>query len=102
MKHSMMLVAALAALSFGAQVAAAADGKAVYEKSCKLCHKSGAMGAPKTGDKEKWAPLIKQGEDALVQAVVKGKGKMKPNAGNAALTVDEIKAANAYMIDESK
>ena len=102
MKHSIMLVTALAVLSGAAQIASAADGAAVYDKSCKGCHEKGLMGAPKTGDKDKWAPLIKAGQAALDESVMKGKGKMKPKAGNEALTADDIKAANAYIIGKSQ
>lgn len=102
MKHALIAVTALALLSGTAQLAAAADGKAVYDKSCASCHAKGLMGAPKTGDKDKWAPLIKTGLPALDEAVIKGKGKMKPNGGNAALTADDIKAANEYIIKLSQ
>lgn len=102
MKHSIMLVTALAVLSGAAQIASAADGAAVYDKSCKGCHEKGLMGAPKTGDKDKWAPLIKAGQAAMDESVMKGKGKMKPKAGNEALTADDIKAANAYIISKSQ
>jgi len=102
MKRSVMIVAALGVISGGAQLAVAADGKAVYDKSCGLCHNSGGMGAVKLGDKEKWAPIIQKGPDALLESVTKGKGKMKPKAGNDALTADDIKAANEYIISKSK
>lgn len=102
MKHAMIIVTALAVLSGAAQMAAAADGKAVYDKNCASCHNKGLMGSPKLGDKDKWAPLIKEGEAALDAAVTNGKGKMKPKAGNAALTADDIKAANEYIVKQSQ
>lgn len=102
MKHAMIVVTALAVLSGAAQLAAAADGKAVYDKSCGSCHNKGLMGAPKLGDKAKWEPLIKNGQAALEEAVLKGKGKMKPKAGNSALTADDIKASTEYMIKQAQ
>lgn len=102
MKHAMIIVTALAVLSGTAQLASAADGKAVYDKSCGTCHNKGLMGAPKLGDKDKWAPLIKGGEAALEASVMNGKGKMKPKGGNDALTADDIKAANGYMIKQAQ
>ena len=102
MKHSVMIVSVLALLAGAAQIASAADGAAVYDKSCKGCHDKGLMGAPKTGDKDKWAPLIKAGQAALDESVMKGKGKMKPKGGNDALTADDIKAANAFIIGKSQ
>lgn len=88
----------MAAIFGAAQMAVAADGEAVYNKACKACHNSGAMGAPKIGDKDKWAALIKGGQAALDEAVAKGKGKMKAQNVSA----DEIKAANAYIISKSQ
>ena len=77
--------------------AAAADGKAVYEKTCAGCHS--AM-APKTGDKAAWAARIKKGAAALTASVMKGKGPMPPKGGAASEA--EIKAAVAYMISQVK
>jgi cytochrome c5 len=96
MKRTIVLVGAVATLMLGGQVAAA-DGKAVYEKSCKGCHT--AM-KPKMGDKEAWAPLIKQGVDALTASVVKGKPPMPPKGGAA--NEADVKAAVEYIISQSK
>jgi cytochrome c5 len=96
MKRTFVLVGVVAALTVGGQVAAA-DGKAVYDKSCKGCHS--AM-KPKTGDKEAWAPLIKQGADALTASVVKGKGAMPPKGGAASDA--DVKAAVEYMMSQGK
>lgn len=96
MKRMMILAGALAALMAGGQ-AAAADGKAVFEKTCKGCHT--AM-KPKVGDKAAWAPLIAQGADALTAAVMKGKKPMPPKGG--AKSEAEVKAAVEYMIGLSK
>jgi cytochrome c5 len=82
--------------------AAAADGKAVYDKVCFACHAQGLAGAPKLGDKAMWAPRIKQGTDTLLQSVIKGKGAMPPKAGNPALTDAEIRAAIDFMVSQSK
>jgi cytochrome c5 len=84
------------------QKAAAADGKAVYDKVCFACHQVSVANSPKLGDKDAWAPRLKQGPDALVQSVVKGKGAMPPKAGNPALTDAEIRAAVDFMVSQSK
>jgi cytochrome c5 len=73
------------------------NGKAVYEKSCKGCH---AAMKPKTGDKDAWAPLIKQGADALTASGIKGNGIMQPK-GTAAFDAD-VKAAVEYILSQSK
>ena len=96
MKRTIFVAGAIVALLVAGQVAAA-DGKTVYEKSCKGCHT--AM-KPKTGDKEAWVPLIKQGPDALTASVIKGKGSMPPK-GTAATDAD-VKAAVEYMISQSR
>jgi cytochrome c5 len=86
----------------GAKPAAAADGKAVYDKLCFACHAQSVAGSPRLGDKEAWAPRLKQGADAMVQSVIKGKGAMPPKAGNPALTDAEIRAAVEFMASQSK
>jgi len=58
--------------------------------------------APKFGDKAAWAPRVKQGMDALVQSVLKGKGAMPPKAGNASLADADIRAAIEYMVSQAK
>ena len=77
-------------------------GQKIYDQSCKSCHKSGLLGAPETGDKAAWAPLISGGTEPLVQSVIQGKGKMPKKGGNSSLSNDEIKAAVDYMIEQSK
>ena len=84
------------------QKTAAADGKSVYDKVCVACHQVSVAGSPKLGDKEAWAPRVKQGTDALVQSVIKGKGAMPPKAGNPALTEAEIRATVEFMVSQSK
>lgn len=82
--------------------AAAADGKAVYDKVCIACHQVSVAGSPKLGDKAAWAPRIKTGMDSLLQSVVKGKGAMPPKAGNPSLSEAEIRAAIEFMTSQSK
>jgi cytochrome c5 len=92
-----MYVAGVVAALLAAGQVAAADGKAVYEQSCKGCH---TALKPKTGDKDAWAPLIKQGPDALTASVIKGKGMMPPR-GKAASDAD-VKAAVEYLMSQGK
>ena len=93
-----MVADAGAAASAGSATAPAqsgsAQGQAVYAKSCAGCHN--AM-APKLGDKAAWAPLLKQGDQALVDATIHGKGIMPARGGNASLSDADIKAAVGYM-----
>lgn len=96
MKHVLSSAIVGMVLATSAQ-AIAADGQAIYTANCGNCHN---LIKPKLGDKAVWEPLIKQGEDALVTAVIKGKGVMPPRAGKPTLSDDDIKAAVAYI--ESK
>ena len=80
----------------------AADGKAVYDKTCVVCHASGVANAPKLGDKGAWAPRLATGKPALIASVKAGKGAMPPKAGNAALTDDEIASAVDFMLASVK
>jgi cytochrome c5 len=98
MRLAIIGITALTTLFSIGQVAAA-DGKAVYDKSCGACHNNMD---PKLGDKAKWGPLIKQGTDALVASVVKGKGTMPPKGGAAAASNDDIKAAVEYIMSKAK
>jgi cytochrome c5 len=78
--------------------ALAADGKAVYDKTCVVCHAAGVANAPKFGDKAAWAPRVASGKDALLGSVLQGKGAMPPKAGAPDLKDDDIKAAIDYML----
>ena len=82
--------------------AGAADGKAVYEKTCFACHAQSVAGSPKIGDKAAWAPRIKQGLATLVQSALKGKGAMPPKGGNPSLSDAEIKAAVEFLVSQAK
>jgi len=76
----------------------AASGKATFEQTCSVCHCAGIAGAPKAGDKEAWAPRLKQGIDTLHQSALKGKNAMPPKGGNNALSEAEVIAAVDYMV----
>ena len=84
----------------------AADGKAIFEKTCKMCHVPGIAGAPKLGDKADWAARNKKGMDTLVKNAIGGykgaKGMMPPKGGNPKLSDGDVKAAVKYMLDSSK
>lgn len=96
MKRTLLLVGTLAAVMAGGQLALA-DGKAVFDKTCKGCH---TLMQPKIGDKAAWAPRIAQGEAALVASVMKGKKPMPPKGGAASEA--DVKAAVEYIISQSK
>lgn len=81
-------------------------GKSVFNKTCAMCHSTGAAGAPKPGDKADWAPRIAQGNDVLYKHAIEGftgaKGMMPPRGGGASLTDDQVKAAVDFMVAQSR
>mgnify|MGYP001325761688 CR=1 FL=1 len=90
-----ILVVVGAVASALASTVAAADGKAVWDKSCAGCH---SVMSPKAGDKAAWAPLIKMGADELTAVVIKGKAPMPPRGG--AVSDADVKAAVEYIISQ--
>lgn len=88
-----------------APVAENTVGKSVYGKTGALCHAAGVAGAPKPGDKADWGPRIAQGMDVLHKHAIEGftgaKGQM-PARGGATLSDDDVKAAVAFMVDQSR
>lgn len=98
MKLATLGLAVSTALLMTGQVVAA-DGKEIYIKSCALCH---TALPPKLTDKAAWVPRLKQGNDAMIAAVIKGKGSMPPKGGAPSLSEAEIKAAVEYMVERVK
>ena len=77
-------------------------GKEIYMTDCSSCHKSGLIGAPKTGDKAAWTTRLSGGMDPVVKNAINGQGNMPAKGGNSNLSDDEVKAAVEYMIEQSK
>ena len=95
------VVAAAPAAAAAATTSDPAVGKALYEKSCTVCHAAGVAGAPKSGNKEEWAPRIAKGMDALYKSSINGLNAMPPRGASTA-TDDEIKAAVDYMVNAAR
>ena len=68
-----------------------------YNKSCVVCHASGAAGAPKTGVAAEWEPRMAKGMDVLVESVDKGMGAMPPKGMCFDCSADDFKALIEYM-----
>ena len=79
----------------------AKSGKEVYDAVCMACHGTGALNAPKVGDKAAWAKLIKEGLPKLTQEAIKGVKQMPPRGGNPALADIEIARAIVHMANQS-
>ncbi|MEH6472258.1 MAG: c(7)-type cytochrome triheme domain-containing protein [Halopseudomonas sp.] len=78
-----------------------AAGKAVYDKACFACHKSGVMGAPKLASKDDWAPRVKQGKSSVLDHALNGLNSMPARGGNPTLSDADIGNAVAYMVKEA-
>jgi cytochrome c5 len=94
------------AAAAAAPVAAAGGagvGKALYEKTCQVCHAAGVAGAPKFGDKAAWAPHIAKGMAELYKSAVTGTPKGMPPKGTAMDASEaDLKAAVDYMVGAAK
>ena len=82
------------------------QGASIYKNTCLVCHGQGVAGAPKLGDKTMWASRLSQGVDVLekhaIEGFTGGTGTMPAKGGNVSLTEDEVKAAVAYMVEQSR
>jgi cytochrome c5 len=88
-----------ASASGGADKAQA--GKALYTQVCQACHAAGVLGAPKFGNKDDWAPRLKDPMDVVYNYALHGKGNMPPKGGSNA-SDDDVKAAVDYMVSAAK
>ncbi len=96
---SILLLMGLAGFS---STAGAADGKAVYNQTCMVCHAAGVANAPKLGDKAAWKDRIAKGMDTLYTHSLKGFNAMPPKGGNMSLSDADVKAAVDYMVSQAK
>jgi cytochrome c5 len=78
-----------------------ASGEATYKQVCLACHGAGVAGAPKVGDKAKWAPLIKEGQVTLTAHGYVGVRGMPPKGGKPDLTLAQFAEAVVYMANQS-
>lgn len=95
-----------AATQMSATATAAASpaktGKEIWEGTCAACHGTGALGAPKIGDKAAWAPRIAKGLKVLEDHALHGFNQMPAKGGNTALSDAEVIKALQYMVDQGK
>ena len=94
------------AASSGAADVDLAKGEDVYSKSCSTCHGMGIAGAPKVGDAAAWEARIAQGDQTLLDHAINGfqgsAGFMPAKGGFAFLSDEDVAAAVAYMVSQSK
>jgi len=70
--------------------------KEIVDGLCMNCHRSGALGAPKVGNKSDWAS--RGSLSSMVKNAINGKGSMPARGGDASLTDADIKKAVKYML----
>lgn len=75
------------------------EGKARYEKTCKICHEQGLLDSPKLTDKANWAKRLEKGIDTLHTHSAKGFGKM-PAQATGDVSEAEVYAAVDYMVSQ--
>ena len=78
-----------------------ANGETTYKQVCMACHTSGVAGAPKLGDKAKWAPLIKEGQAILTAHGYVGIRGMPAKGGKSDLSIEAFSAAVIYMANQA-
>ncbi|MGR6871994.1 c-type cytochrome [Pseudomonas sp. HK3] len=84
----------------GKAVAAATgprSGADVYNTYCTACHGSGAMGAPKTGDKSVWKDRLAKGFNKTLANAINGLNLMPPKGTCSDCSDKEISSAIKYM-----
>ena len=74
------------------------SGDQVYAKFCTACHATGALNAPKFGDKAAWGPRVAQGKETLYHHAIAGFNQMPAKGTCMACSDDEIKAAVDHML----
>jgi cytochrome c5 len=77
------------------------SGEEVYKQVCQACHATGALNAPKFGDKAAWAKHLAQGLDTLIANAIKGVRQMPARGGNPDLSDLEMRRAVLYMANQS-
>ncbi|MCG8344868.1 MAG: c-type cytochrome [Chlorobiales bacterium] len=80
-----------------------ASGEPVYNASCKGCHATGIMKAPKTGVKADWTARLGQGMATLVKKSIDGykeEGLMPARGGDPDLTDKQVGDAVAWMVKQ--
>lgn len=74
----------------------ARTGEQVFNAQCAGCHASGALNAPKFGDKAAWGPRVAKGFEALWTSALHGKNSM-PAQGGGQFSDFEVARGVVYM-----
>ncbi len=97
-----VLTACLASALFAAApniAAQTASGKAVYERTCAVCHNAGIVGSPRLGVADDWMQRLLKGLPVLYGSALEGTSRGMPRkGGNPALPDADVRAAVDYML----
>lgn len=78
------------------------NGEKIYRQNCSICHETGKLNAPVTGNIQQWAPLLRKNFELLIENTYSGINNMPPKGGCRYCTGSEIKAAVKYMAQQSQ
>ena len=78
-----------------------AEGQAVYQQACAVCHAAGIGEAPIPGDAAAWSPRLALGRGTLIESALNGKGIMPAKGGQSQLSDAAVIAAVDHMISLS-
>ncbi len=82
------------------------SGEAVFQAACANCHSGGVSGffsrAPAVGRKSDWATLTPKGIDGLTATTIAGIGRMAARGSCTTCSDAEIRAAVAFMLENSQ
>ncbi len=81
---------------------AVSEAEKLYEKSCAVCHKTDAMGAPAVGSKSAWTTVMEKGMDKVNHNAINGLGGMPPKGGAMDLSDAQVKDIVKFMVESSK
>lgn len=94
------LTSALGVIAIAPQ-AAHANGEATYRAVCMSCHGAGVAGAPRTGDRKAWGPLIREGQAVLTAHAYVGIRGMPAKGGKPDLSVEDFAAAVVHIANQA-
>jgi cytochrome c5 len=97
------ILGGFAVLVMLSQVAWAADGKAVYEKKCKMCHSIGGVGGPMAKNGGALDAVAAKGE-AFIKEYIKDPKSKKPDSKmpKAKLSDADLNAVVSYLMSLKK
>ena len=77
------------------------SGEEIFDAVCSQCHQTGALGAPRFGNKGDWAKRIAQGYPTLIKHATEGLRQMPARGGDPDIDDIELARAIAFMADKA-